>query len=358
MQEHSQQSTGYRYMVVIAALAVILFGINQAQSIVMLILLSLFFSVIAIPPVHWLEQRRVPSILAVVLVMVGMVIILLLMIVVVGTSLSAFSDALPFYQQRLHAQVLALKPWLAEKKIFVTDKVLLEYFDPGPLSGMIVAVAQRMGSLLSDAVLVLLTVMFILLEASSFPRKLRSILGDPDAEFIRFTAFAQDIKRFIVIKTIINLITGTMVTVWLTILGVDFPLLWGFMAFLLNFIPNVGSVIAAVPAVLIAFIQLGSGSAMLTAAGYFAAGTVIGNIIEPRVMGKNLGMSTLVVFLSMLFWGSLLGTMGALLCVPLTMTLMLACKTSAETEWIAVLLGRSSQTILHPPGSSRKKQKQ
>jgi predicted PurR-regulated permease PerM len=142
-----------------------------------------------------------------------------------------------------------------------------------------------------------------------------------------------------VIKTLISLATGVLIGIWLAILGVDFPILWGFLAFLLNYVPNVGSTIAAIPAVLLALIQLGIGSAVMATAGYMAVNFILDNVIETRLMGRRLGLSTLVVFLSLIFWGSLLGPIGMLLCIPLTMTLKFACENNKGTQWIAVLLG-------------------
>jgi len=123
------------------------------------------------------------------------------------------------------------------------------------------------------------------------------------------------------------------------ILGVQFPVLWGFLAFLLHYIPNIGSVIAAIPAALLAFVQLGMGSALLVIAGNILIGFIIGNVIEPRLMGRKFGLSTLVVFLSLIFWGSLLGFIGAILSIPLTMTLKFAFESNESTRWIAVVLG-------------------
>ena len=123
------------------------------------------------------------------------------------------------------------------------------------------------------------------------------------------------------------------------ILGVDFPVLWGFLAFLLNYVPSVGSSIAAVPAVLLALVQLGIGPAVLATAGFMAVNFILDNVIETRLMGRRLGLSTLVVFLSLVFWGSLLGPIGMVLCIPLTMTLKFACENNASARWIAVLLG-------------------
>ena len=141
------------------------------------------------------------------------------------------------------------------------------------------------------------------------------------------------------IKTLISLATGVIVTLMLLIIGVDYPLLWGLLAFVLNFVPNIGSIIAAVPAVLLAVIQLGVIYALITAMAYFILNLFMGNVIEPRFMGRELGLSTLVVFLSLLFWGWLLGPVGMLLSVPLTITARIALDSRDDTRWIAILLG-------------------
>ena len=153
----------------------------------------------------------------------------------------------------------------------------------------------------------------------------------------------------IVIKTLISLATGLLVGIWLTILGVDFPILWGFLAFLLNYVPSVGSTIAAIPAVLLALIQLGVGSAGMAIAGYMVVNFILDGVVSTRLMGQRLGLSTLVVFLSLVFWGSLLGPVGMVLCIPLTMTLKFACENNKGTHWIAVLLGPEVPPESMPP---------
>jgi predicted PurR-regulated permease PerM len=205
------------------------------------------------------------------------------------------------------------------------------------------------GSVLSNIVLILLTVAFILFEASSFPVKLRAVLGDPQQAFPQFTRFVDDIERYVLIKTLISLATGVLIGIWLSILGVGFPILWGFLAFLLNYVPSIGSTVAAIPAVLLTFIQLGIGRALMTTAGYMAVNFILDNVIEVRLMGRKLGLSTLVVFLSLIFWGSLLGPIGMVLCIPLTMTLKFAGENNEGTQWIAVLLGPEVPAENIPP---------
>jgi predicted PurR-regulated permease PerM len=339
---------GTRFLISAAALVIIVYGIYQAQAVVALLLLSVFLALLGTPPVLWLKRKHVPSFVAVIIIMVGMITLLLVIGGVLGVSLSTFSDALPFYQKRLHEQVLVLRVFLASKSIVITEKALFEYFNPVAVVSLTAGFITAMG-LVPNILLVMLTVAFILLEASSFPHKLRSILGNPELAFPQVTKFVDDIRRYMIIKTIISLMAGGIIGLWLFILGVDYPILWGFLAFLLHYVPNMGIILAAIPAVLLAFLQLGVESAMLVAAGYLTVGFIFGNVVEPRLMGRKLGLSTLVVFLSLMFWGSLLGPIGVILCVPLTMSLKFAFESSKGAQWIAVLLGSEKSNESIPP---------
>jgi predicted PurR-regulated permease PerM len=168
------------------------------------------------------------------------------------------------------------------------------------------------------------------------------------------TSILHSVKRYMAVKTGISVFTGICIGAWTAILGVDYPFMWGLLAFLLNFVPNIGSIIAAVPAVLLALVQLGPWSALLVAIGYFVVNFTVGSVIEPRVMGRSVGLSTLVVFLSLVFWGWVLGLVGMLLSVPLTMTVKIAMENHRDTRWLAILLGSEAVPATSPvlPGGS------
>jgi len=344
-----------RVLISVAAIVIIIAGISLAQSVVVLLLFSFFLASLGIPPLLWLKEKHIPSGFAVLIVMIVMIFILLLISVQIGSSFNDFINQLPAFQSRIREQVLELSAYLRSKGFSGTQKLLLDYVKPEVLLKLTANLLSGLSSVLSDIVLVLLTVTFILLEVSSFPIKLRAVLGDPKQKFPQFTKFADDMKRYMVIKTLISLATGILIALWLYILNVDYPILWGFIAFLLNYIPNIGSIVAAVPAVILAFIQFGIGSAVLVTVGYIFVNFIIGNVIEPRLMGRKFGLSTLVVFLSLIFWGALLGLIGAILSVPLTMTLKFAFESSETTKWIAVLLGSEKIDELSAPISRKKK---
>jgi len=339
MSQQSSSPGETRFLFITAAVVVIIWGINQAQSALTSSITTVFLAVLGIPVVQWLEKKRLPSVAAVLIVLAGLIAILLTVGGLVGTSLSGFSDSLPSYQQRIQEQSLALSGLLAKKGIHITHKVLLEYMNPAAVMKLFVDMLGGLSSVVSNIVLILLTVLFILLEASSFPVKLRAVLGDPRQAFPEFTEFVEDLQRYMVVATGLNLTAGILIGIWLTILGVDSSVLWGFLAFMLLYIPHVGSIIAAIPAVSITLVQFGVGRAALVAAGYAVIAFSIGNVVQPKLMGRQLSLSTLVVFLSLIFWGRMLGLVGAALCIPFTMTLKFACENHKSTRWIAVLLG-------------------
>lgn len=339
MNDQSLPPRRANILVIIAAIVIIVMGIIQAQSVLVLLLIAVFLAVLGTPAVLWLKGKRVPNAVAVLIVVLGMIAVLLLAGALVGASLSSFTDSLPAYQSRLQEQIRAAKELLASKGIKVTDRILDDYLNPSAIMSFTATLLSGLSSALSSIVLILLTVLFILLEVSTFSAKLRASPGDPERFLPRFTKFVEDIQRYVIIKSLISLTTGILVGIWMTILGVEFPILWGFLAFLLNYVPNLGVIIAAIPAVLFALIQLGPLQAVLVAVGYLAINFIIGTAIEPRIVGRGVGLSTLVVFLSLIFWGNMLGLIGAVLCVPITMTLKFVLENNEETRWIGVWLG-------------------
>jgi AI-2 transport protein TqsA len=339
MTEQSDSHRGTRILVILAALVIIIWGIYQAQSVLVSFLVSVFLAVIGTPPLLWLERKRVPTVIAVLLVVGGLIGILLIIGALVGTSINSFSNALPSYEARIQQQFSTLKELLLRKEIDISDKFWLTHVNPGAVMSLTASLLSGLSLMLSHIVLILLTVTFILLEASSFPVKVRAVLGGSQAAFPQFSRFVDSMKRYMLIQTAISLTMGILIGIWLSILGVDFPVLWGLLAFLFNYIPNLGSIIVAVPVVLLALIQLGIGRAVLAAAGYIVIHFILGNVVQPRLMGRGLGLSTLIVFLSLIFWGSLLGFVGMILSIPLTMTFKMAFERNESTRWIAVLMG-------------------
>ena len=219
-----------------------------------------------------------------------------------------------------------------------------EVADHAAALGLVSSILKGFGSVLTNSFLIMLTVVFILFEAAGFTQKFISLNNtgsEPSQSDGKMFSqvFVDKLRSYMSMKTIISMATGILIAVAMWLIGVDYPVLWGVLAFMLNFVPNIGSIIAAVPAVMLALVQLGFTSALLVAAVFVAVNVMIGSIIEPKYMGKGLGLSTLVVFVSLVFWGWVLGPVGMLLSVPLTITVKLALDSKPETQWLGHLLG-------------------
>lgn len=334
MSDHFSQAS--RSVLVLAAVIIVIAGMKQSATLLVPFLLSIFIAVLSLPAMNSLQKHGLGAGLSLLVVVLGVFTAGFLLSSLIGTSVNEFSRSLPDYQQSITVQKNQLISWLAGFGIVVPESISRDILDPNAAMRMLSSIFKSFGSVLTNSFLIFITVIFILLEAKSFSNKFAQI-SDEKSEFMN--DFVSKLNGYMGIKTWTSAITGVLVTLWLWILGVDHAQLWGVMAFLLNYVPNIGSIIAAVPAVLLALVQLGPGSALMVAAGYVVINIVIGSVLEPRFMGKGLGLSTLVVFLSLVFWGWVLGPVGMLLSVPLTITVKLALDSNKETRWLGILLG-------------------
>jgi len=321
-----------------AAFVVLIAGMQAAASLLVPFLLAAFIAIICLPMLNWLTARAIPAALAVLIITLVIVLVGLLVAAFVGSSLADFSQNLPSYQQHLKLLTAESLHWLAAIGINISSQSMLEALDPSAAMGMAGKLLSGLGNALANTFLIVLTVIFLLIEATALPHKWTA-MGDAAPSARNFEAFVASVSSYFSIKTWVSLATGLFIAIWLAVIGVDYPLLWGLVAFLFNFVPNIGSIIAAVPAVLLALVQLGGGDALLAGLGYVIANVVMGNVIEPKFMGRGVGLSTLVVFLSLVFWGWILGPVGMLLSVPLTMIVKLALESRSDTQWLAILLG-------------------
>ena len=328
----------------VAAGIIVIAGIMAAQSIVIPIILSLFLSIIFTQPILWLERKKVPYGLAMLLVLVIGGMVLLSLGGIIGKSISDFLRDAPKYEQTLSQLIKDLIASLNQYGANIDSNQLLEMIDPGKILSFTAGAVSEVGKVMSDSFIIMLIVIFMLLEVKSFMFKMDIVEKMHGNSLKYFDKIGTSIRHYLSIKTLISLLTGLFIWIWLLVLGVDYAILWGVIAFLLNYIPSIGSIIAAVPTVLLALLQLGVGGMVWTGVGYLLVNTVMGNIIEPKVMGKGLGLSTLVVFLSLIIWGFILGTVGMFLSIPLTISIKIMLEQKESTRWIAVLLGTKGDT--------------
>lgn len=333
-----QSSASLRLLLAMAAFVVVIAGIKTASSLIIPFLLSIFIAIICGPSIFWLQKKGIPFVIALAIIILVMAGFGSLIVALIGGSVSEFTTELPVYEQRMLAYMGKFSTWLDEIGLHIAREQFSEIFNPAAVLKLVGGFANGISSLLTNTFLILLTVIFILVEAAHIPDKLRYIMKDPDNSMSRVKKIGYNINRYLGIKTLTSGLTGLLITIGLLVLGVDFAVLWGVLAFCLNFVPNIGSIIAAIPTVMLALVQLGPMGAVWTGVIYLAVNNLVGNFIEPKYMGKGLGLSPLVVFLSLIFWGWVLGPVGMFLSVPLTMTVKIALEGNPDTRWMAVLL--------------------
>lgn len=323
-----------------AAVIVVIYGLQMAKVLMVPLLLAGFIALITVRPMLWLQKHRVPAVLAALLIVLLIMLVLTIVGSIVGRSIAQFTASLPEYQERLDLLVQRTFQWIAEN--FETNQEVQKIGDllnPGWAMGMAANFLNGVRDVLTNVFLIFFTVIFILLEASSLKTKVEAAFVQEPDSLEKAKNFLSNLGRYLGIKTLVSIATGLLAYTLTRSIGVDFPGLWGMLAFLLNYVPTIGSIIAAVPAVLLALVQLTVPEAMGVMIGYISINIMFGNLIEPRLMGYGVGISPLIVFVGLVFWGWVFGPVGMLLSVPLTMTLKLWLEGDESTRWIAVLIG-------------------
>ena len=335
-----------RLLLVAACVVVLIAGLKAASPLIAPFLVAVFVATISLPVLTWL-RRRLPVVVAVLGTILMDVLVLAVAAYVIATTVNQLASQTDEIQATLTELGVDGMEWLEERGLPV-DRWQADPGENGVLAlldlSSVVDVANRTlrttAAVFSSLVIISLIVVFMLFEAATFRPKVRIAFGGAGAEE-RFGRVMQEIQHYMGIKTVVSLVTGLLIGTWVGVLRVDFAIFWGLVAFILNFIPNLGSIIAAVPTTILALVQIGPGRALLVALGYLVVNMVIGNFIEPPLMGRRLGLSALVVVLSLVFWGWVWGPIGMLLSVPLTMVVKIMLENTEEFRWVAVLLGDS-----------------
>jgi len=338
-QKYLQYIPGVRFWIILVGIIIFLAALKEANTIVNMLLLAMLLTAISLPPLNWMIKKGVNSTVATLTIILSILVLMGLTGLVIGASANNFVEKLPYYQLQFE------KVWLDLSETLVDFGLVEDGYNPLvdispdkilPVAGTFFAgFANAMG----ESLIVFIFFIFMIFEAKTFSKKVKYISNNR-TEQAHLTLIR--LRKYFAIKTITSLATGISITIALLLLGVDFPVLWGFLAFVLNFIPSIGSFIAGIPAVLLAFVQLGPWGALITAVVYFVLNTIIGNVIEPQLMGRNLGISPLIVFISMIFFGYILGPIGMLIATPLTIVLKIILDSQPITRNLGIMLGDGS----------------
>lgn len=345
MKPLPQEKIGQNILLKLATLMVILGAIKLSAEIVVPFLLALFFAIVLNPMVSWLMRRGVRRGLAIGLVTVAIIIVLALLGLMIAGSAQEFSEVYPQLQAQAEQKLAVVQHLAGRFHINISAQSLAQRLDPNAIVDVATTMLGQFSGAMAQIILVVMTVIFMLFEVHHLPYKLRYALVNPQIRIAGLHKALKGVTHYLALKTLISLFTGVLVWLALLALGVKFALLWGVVAFVLNFIPNIGPVIAGVPPVLQALLLNTPLDAGLVAGLFIVIHMLLGNLLEPRVMGRGLGLSSLIVFLSLIFWGWLLGPIGMLLSVPLTSVCKILMETTPGGGRLAILLGNGRKSL-------------
>ena len=361
-----EASGGLRLVLLLALAVIVITGLKAAAALFIPVLLAFFIATASIPITKWLRDHKVPRFLAVLLTVLvdfaflaGVVVI---GVVLIGDFVDKWAGTGPgdplsyksLVEQKIGDVSAFIVVQLENRNFENAQQTVDSYFRTKALEQLEQIDVKQVWSLGTDVVgrvalffgtsfFVMLMTIFMLTEARMYGRRLTAICEAKGPDFERLFSASRDIQRFLGIKTVISLITGILAGFLCWVAELDFFILWGILAFFLNFIPVIGSVIAGVPPIVLALILSGGPQALAVGIGYTAINVFLGNFIEPMMMGSRFGLSTLVVILSVMFWGWLWGPVGMLLAVPLTMMIKVAMLNSEDFRWVAVAISKEER---------------
>ncbi|MDR1480323.1 MAG: AI-2E family transporter [Planctomycetaceae bacterium] len=389
MSEQQSNGIGTKFLIIFASVVVILAGAKAAQSLIAPFLLAVFFAMVLMPPLRWLKRKGLADWLALSVLSLVVLLFGIGLVWILSYSLTDFADRLPNYREKVTTGVAQVDNWInnaiqkfdqMEKsvpKFPILQEKPIEQIPPTEITttippttpttqppenitpeitpshepfslfnivhldtliGYIHLGVREILNIATISSLIVIMVIFMLIEAACLPEKLRSAFGGRDLSSEYFRKIAADTWNYMRIKTIINLLTSFVTAIGLWFLGVEYALLWGILMFFLNYIPNIGQIIASIPPILLALLDQDATMAVVVTIWLVVVNTAFGYGVEPRYLEQGLGISGLVVLLSLIFWGWLLGPIGMFLSAPLTMVLKIVLQNDQKTRWIAVLL--------------------
>ncbi|XOB62315.1 AI-2E family transporter [Campylobacterota bacterium DY0563] len=326
------------YFFYLASFVIIIAGLKAASEIVIILFLAIFISSIISTIILFLENKNIPKFFSYLVVLGIFSLITLLLSYIVNISLKDFLTNLPQYEKQLQGLVVNTIALGESYGIEVDKKTIMEALSFSSFFGITTNVIGSIGTFLSKFLLLIIGIAFILAESKSFEKKLKIIFEKDKDRLEHFNLFSHNIKNYFLVKTFTSFLTGFLIAIILIFFDINYPILWGVIAMLFNFIPVVGSIIAAIPAVLLSLVGADINTTIILIILYVAINISISNIIEPKFMGKELGLSPLIIFFSLILWGWVLGIVGMFLAVPITMTLKIAFNSNSSTKWISLLM--------------------
>lgn len=334
-------------LAIAAALVIIIAGMRAAAYFLSPLLLALFLAILLYPAYRWLLDRGMPTWLTVTVMVLGILLVGGGLLALLWVSLAQLRENLFIYANRMVILRLRLAEGLAELDIDASTLLNSELLNRQWMVNSAARLIGTLGSLISMGFFVVVATIFLLLQATHLSNRLEIELGPDSRLRAQALQIGQRVAQFFAIRVRVNLIVAIGITLWLTMLGVDLAVLWGILAFFMSFVMYVGLVIAATPPVLLALAESGMLWAALVIIGVTIINVAVENVVAPAMMGQGLNLAPVVALASLIFWAWVLGPLGLILAIPLTVVVVMILASHPETHWLTVFLTMNTRPL--PP---------
>ena len=348
MQDNYNPSKVVYVLIGLASFVIFVAGVRAATEIVIPLLMALFFTLIIFPVLHWSKKRSIPIWLAIMVTTLIIVFIFTLFFFILGSNVQVLAENIPAYHDLLEERWESVSIFWGDRGVDISILQISDLISSNVIKDYALEFLSILTLIIEDGLLIFVLMIFMLFASSTFPTKVAAMSSNRKSTLFVFDKIIHMISHYMLIKTVISFITGLLVTLLLIILNIDHAIFWGFIAFALNYIPNIGSFLAALPVIFLTLIQFGFDRALLTILGYVFINVIMGNVLEPRIMGKSTELSVVFIFFSLIFWGWVLGPVGMFLSVPLTIVLKIVFEHFDSTRWLSILIGPDDALINNP----------
>jgi AI-2 transport protein TqsA len=334
-----------RFVIGAASLGVALLIVRQFADFIATLIVSVILAILFIPFLHRLEKKGLPKTVAFVITLIVLILVLVGMFLFLTVSVAQLTATIPTYVAEMESVKVNAQASLASSGLDPNGMAKIsDLLNPSQLVDIFAELLALIAGVISDGVTVLFTFSFLVLGASGFSAKATQLIKQGNLGLARIYKFNQDIRVYLLITHNVGLAAAAINTVMLAIIGVDFALLWGILSYLLSYVPYIGFILALIPPTVLALLEFGLPTAVFIVLFYIVINTAIDNVVKPRLMGQELDLSPVIVFLSVIFWGMILGPLGGLLAVPVTMGIkQLVIEPDPANRWIAELISGGNE---------------
>jgi len=334
-----------RVLLAIALVGLALAFLRASADMLNALILSWIIVLVASPLLHWLLSKRVPKGLSFALTLIAILAVFISFVLLLVVAVDRLVEAIPTYASAYEDLIASLQTTLAGLGIDTSDiQAFIDFLDPVKLVEIAANFLSGLIGTVSGVILVALLVIFLLLDAINAPAKLLREIKTGNQYLQRFFTTSHSLREYVYMTTVVGLVTGVVDTIWFLILGVDFAILWGILAFLLSYIPSLGFWLAAIPPTILALLESGPVTAALVFFGIVLINGFAENVVKPKYMGTGLNLSPFMIVFSVIFWATILGPLGAILGVPMTVMFKeLVLEADEQNRWIAKLMSSSAK---------------